>query len=88
MPTTGDIDRSGNPAEPPSINARCLGNWARPAEHLVVGKGPSVQGAYTEYNAQTHVELYEGVFDESGRRISMSTENYRASIRAEQLARR
>ena len=63
-----------------------------PVEHIVrkgnvVGVG-NTHGAYTEYNAQTHVELYEGVFDETGRRISMSSADYRASIRAEQQARR
>lgn len=62
-----------------------------PVEHIVrkgniVGVGNTF-GAYKEYNAQTDIELYEGVFDENGRKISMSTEEYRESIRAEQQSR-
>ena len=67
-------------------------------EHDLAGFGPverityygnivrvsNTWGCSREHNAHTDVELYEGVFDESGRRISMSTEEYRASIRAEQ----
>lgn len=53
----------------------------------IVGVG-NIHGAYKEYNAQTDVELYEGVFDESGRRISMSSEEYREHVRVEQAAGR
>ena len=63
-----------------------------PVVHIVrkgniVGVG-NIHGAYREYNAQTDIELYEGVFDETGRRISMSSEEYREHIRAEQAADR
>jgi hypothetical protein len=71
-------------------------------EHDIAGFGPvesfyrkdgivgvsNIFGAYREYNAGTDIELYEGTFDESGHRVSMSTAEYRASVRAEQAARR
>jgi hypothetical protein len=70
-------------------------------EHDIAGFGPvegifrngnsvrvsNIFGASREYNAQTDVELYDGVYDETGRRISMTSEEYRASIRAEQARR-
>ena len=70
-------------------------------EHDIAGFGPvegifrngnsvrvsNIFGASREYNAQTDVELYDGVYDETGRRISMSSEEYRASIHAEQARR-
>jgi len=63
-----------------------------PVEHIsrkgnVVGVS-NTWGCYREYNDRTDVELYLGVFDENGRKISMSTEEYRASIRAERAAGR
>lgn len=71
-------------------------------DHDIAGFGPvthivrkgnivgvsNIHGVYKEYNAQTDIELYEGVFDESGRRISMSSQEYREHIRAEQAAGR
>ena len=70
-------------------------------EHDIAGFGPvetivcngnlvrvsNPHGVSKEYNTQTQVELYEGVFDASGRRISMSTEEYKASIHAERAGR-
>ena len=70
-------------------------------EHDIAGFGPvegifrkgnivrvsNIHGVSREYNDRTDVELYDGVYDESGRRISMSSEEYRASIRAEQARR-
>lgn len=70
-------------------------------EHDIAGFGPvegifrngnsvrvsNIFGTSREFNAQTDVELYDGVYDETGRRISMSSEEYRASIRDEQARR-
>lgn len=63
-------------------------------DHDVVGLGPvvhivrdgnlvrvtSIFGIGKTYNSGTDIELYEGVFDESGQRISMTSEEYRAHI--------
>ena len=70
-------------------------------EHDIAGFGPvesfyrrdgivgvsNIFGAYREYNAGTQIELYEGTFDETGRRVSMSTADYKASVRAERARR-
>ena len=71
-------------------------------EHDLAGFGPvetitrsdgrvrvsNTYGACREYSDRTDVQLYEGVFDtDTGRKISMSTEDYREAIRAD-LSRR
>ena len=70
-------------------------------DHDIAGFGPverivrtdtiirvtSASGATRAYSAAGDVELYVGVFDETGRRVSMPTEAYKASIQEAQACR-